>query len=98
MDDKLNSKSIKLLHLQAVLGGTVTVPTLTGNVTVKVCFLHFIQSLKFLLPDVCQSVQDGSVDVLMIALFVILFVQVRQGTQPGEKVVLRGKGWSLELP
>uniref|UniRef100_A0A804RCW1 Chaperone protein dnaJ GFA2 mitochondrial n=1 Tax=Zea mays TaxID=4577 RepID=A0A804RCW1_MAIZE len=36
---------------QAVLGGTVTVPTLTGNVTVK----------------------------------------VRQGTQPGEKVVLRGK-------
>jgi len=37
---------------QAVLGGTVTVPTLTGNVTVK----------------------------------------VRQGTQPGEKVVLRGKG------
>ncbi|PAN16179.1 hypothetical protein PAHAL_3G042900 [Panicum hallii] len=37
---------------QAVLGGTVSVPTLTGNVTVK----------------------------------------VRQGTQPGEKVVLRGKG------
>ncbi|EEC68922.1 hypothetical protein OsI_37610 [Oryza sativa Indica Group] len=37
---------------QAVLGGTVTVPTLTGNVSVK----------------------------------------VRQGTQPGEKVVLRGKG------
>ena len=98
MDDKLNSKSIKLLHLQAVLGGTVTVPTLTGNVTVKVCVLHFIQSFKFLLHDACQSVQDGSVDVLMIALFVILFVQVRQGTQPGEKVVLRGKGWLLELP
>lgn len=37
---------------QAVLGGTVTIPTLTGNVSVK----------------------------------------VRQGTQPGEKVVLRGKG------
>ncbi|XP_062204381.1 chaperone protein dnaJ GFA2, mitochondrial-like isoform X2 [Phragmites australis] len=37
---------------QAVLGGTVSVPTLTGNVSVK----------------------------------------VRQGTQPGEKVVLRGKG------
>uniref|UniRef100_A0A0D9XX98 J domain-containing protein n=1 Tax=Leersia perrieri TaxID=77586 RepID=A0A0D9XX98_9ORYZ len=37
---------------QAVLGGTVTVPTLTGNVSVK----------------------------------------VRQGTQPGEKVLLRGKG------
>ncbi|KAJ3671430.1 hypothetical protein LUZ60_007509 [Juncus effusus] len=37
---------------QAVLGGSVTVPTLTGNVSVK----------------------------------------VRQGTQPGEKVVLRGKG------
>jgi hypothetical protein len=26
-----------LLHLQAVLGGTVSVPTLTGNVSVKVC-------------------------------------------------------------
>lgn len=37
---------------QAVLGGTVTIPTLTGNVSVK----------------------------------------VRQGTQPGEKIVLRGKG------
>uniref|UniRef100_A0A453K8L9 Chaperone protein dnaJ 1, mitochondrial n=1 Tax=Aegilops tauschii subsp. strangulata TaxID=200361 RepID=A0A453K8L9_AEGTS len=37
---------------QAVLGGTVTIPTLTGNVSVK----------------------------------------VRQGTQQGEKVVLRGKG------
>ncbi|GJM87900.1 hypothetical protein PR202_ga03901 [Eleusine coracana subsp. coracana] len=40
---------------QAVLGGTVSVPTLTGNVSVK----------------------------------------VRQGTQPGEKVVLRGKGIKL---
>jgi hypothetical protein len=26
-----------LLHLQAVLGGTVSVPTLTGNVSVKIC-------------------------------------------------------------
>lgn len=27
---------LKLLDLQAVLGGTVTIPTLTGNVSVKV--------------------------------------------------------------
>lgn len=33
----------------------------------------------------------------MVTLLVVLFVQVRQGTQPGEKVVLRGKGRLLEL-
>jgi DnaJ-class molecular chaperone len=33
-----------------------------------------------------------------LTLHIVLPVQVRQGTQPGEKVVLRGKGWSLWSP
>jgi hypothetical protein len=82
------SKSIKLLHLQAVLGGTVTVPTLTGNVTVKVCILYFIRSFKFLL------VQDGSVHVLMICLVCHIicpgsprYPARREGRPPGQRLV-----------
>ncbi|PWA69085.1 gametophytic factor 2 [Artemisia annua] len=55
---------------QAILGGTVRVPTLTGDVVVKVYHhnLHYIFCLEKWTP------------------------QVKPGTQPGQKVSLKGKG------
>jgi hypothetical protein len=38
---------------------------------------------------------DATIYFQRLHLAFVLPVQVRQGTQPGEKVVLRGKGWSL---
>jgi hypothetical protein len=38
---------------------------------------------------------DATIYFQRLHLAFVFPVQVRQGTQPGEKVVLRGKGWSL---
>lgn len=55
---KFYSKTVKLFILQAVLGGTVSVPTLTGNVTVKVC-IHSYEVSTLFLQDDCQSLHTA---------------------------------------
>lgn len=75
--------------LQAILGGTIQVPTLSGDVVVKVYYMQLIKPITFYkvsvtsIFDIIYSSSDFSH---------INSVQVRPGTQPGQKVVLRKKG------
>lgn len=66
----LSSKNNKTAHLQAVLGGTVSVPTLTGNVTVKVC-IHSYEVWHYSCRMIANHCRIPLVGVLS---FVILFV------------------------
>ena len=65
------------------MGGTVQVPTLSGDVVIKVCsdLFTFIVSSHFML------ILRGE-----IIIGLTILSQVKPGTQPGQKVVLRGKG------
>lgn len=76
--------------MQAVLGGSVTVPTLTGDVSVKVSLPPFVLFRALLL--------SFSLTQLEMNLFSFsINCQVRQGTQPGEKVALKGKGGRFQI-
>ena len=72
--------------LQAILGGTIQVPTLTGDVVLKVLF-------TFIFLYAWQSFHYHCILILHYVFNLSNFyMQVRAGTQPGQKVVLKGKG------
>jgi len=66
---------------QAILGGTIQVPTLTGEVVLKVSIISQYIILFLMALSVTGEVW-----------FMGLVWQVRPGTQPGQKVVLKKKG------
>lgn len=80
--------------LQAILGGTIHVPTLTGDVVLKVCVICSRQSLIIIL--ILVDVPSGYCSIKWECEIDINF-QVRPGTQPGQKVVLKRKGENSNL-
>lgn len=103
------------LFLQATLGGTIQVPTLMGDVVVKVWFpllTVFVgnigisyqsemsgQCSLFSRQSTFQwSFGRWSLLCLSGVLMLAFGLQVRPGTQPGQKVVLKQKGESNLLP
>lgn len=70
------------------MGGTIQVPTLTGDVVLKVCMNHLSYRFEGFLIYIEWEVVKNTLSMLKVHYH----LQVRPGTQPGQKVVLRGKG------